>query len=50
MKIVTRLALGACVALGAMTPVSAEHSWGSYHWARTGNPLVLQINEALSTT
>lgn len=48
MKIVTRLALGACVALGAMTPVSASHSWGSYHWARTSNPLVLKINEALS--
>lgn len=49
MKIVTRLALGACVALGAMTPVSANHSWGSYHWARTANPLVLKINEALSS-
>lgn len=49
MKIVTRLALGACVALGAMTPVSAGHSWGNYHWARTGNPLVLKINEALSS-
>lgn len=48
MKIVTRLALGACVALGAMTPVSAGHSWGNYHWARTSNPLVLKINEALS--
>ncbi len=48
MRITTRVALGACVALGALTPASANHSWGSYHWARTANPLVLRINEALS--
>lgn len=48
MRITTRIALGACVALGAVTPASAGHSWGSYHWARTANPLVLRINEALT--
>lgn len=48
MRITTRIALGACVALGALTPASANHSWGGYHWARTANPLVLKINEALS--
>lgn len=50
MKIVNRLALGACVALGALTPASATHSWGSYHWARTANPLTLKINEALTSS
>lgn len=48
MRIMTRVALGACVTLGALTPASAGHSWGNYHWARTSNPLVLKINEALS--
>ena len=48
MRITTRIALGACVALGALTPATANHSWGSYHWARTSNPLVLKINEALT--
>ena len=50
MGIKTRVALAACVALGAVTPASAGHSWGNYHWARTANPLTLKINEALSPT
>ena len=49
MKIVTRVALAACVALGALTPASANHSWGTYHWGRTANPLTLKINEALTS-
>ena len=49
MGITTRVALAACVALGAITPVSAAHKWGNYHWARTANPLTLKINEALSS-
>lgn len=49
MAIRTRVALAACVALGAITPASAEHRWGNYHWARTANPLTLKINEALSS-
>jgi len=48
MRITTRVALAACVALGALTPASASHSWGNYHWARTSNPLVLRINTALT--
>ena len=49
MTITTRVALAACLALGAITPASAEHRWGQYHWARTANPLTLTINEALSS-
>lgn len=49
MRITTRVALAACVALGALTPASANHGWGSYHWARTANPLTLKINEALTS-
>lgn len=48
MRIGTRIALAACVALGALTPASANHSWGNYHWARTANPLVLRINTILT--
>jgi hypothetical protein len=35
MKRSTRVALTACVALGAIAPASANHSWGGYHWATT---------------
>lgn len=31
----TRVALGATVALTAISPASATHSWGGYHWATT---------------
>jgi len=49
MKIANRVALAACVTLGALTPASANHSWGNYHWARTANPFALKINEALTS-
>lgn len=29
--------------------VYANHSWGGYHWARTSNPLSLQIGDAVNT-
>jgi hypothetical protein len=50
MKKITRVALAAAVAAGAVVPASANHQWASYHWARTANPLVLQINTALTGT
>lgn len=28
--------------------VSANHSWGNYHWARTSNPFTLQLGNNLS--
>jgi len=27
----------------------ANHSWGSYHWARTANPLTLQVGDNVSS-
>lgn len=39
------LALGAASAPSA----SASHSWGGYHWARTANPFVLQLDNNLTT-
>lgn len=29
---------------------SADHSWGGYHWARTGNPFTLKLGDNLSST
>ncbi|MEO5844052.1 MAG: hypothetical protein ABIQ33_04360, partial [Caldimonas sp.] len=28
----------------------ASHSWGGYHWARTGNPFALKLGDNLTTT
>ena len=30
--------------------VTANHSWGGYHWARTSNPFTLKLGNNLSTT
>lgn len=32
-----------------VTAVSANHSWGGYHWARTSNPVVLQVGDNVSS-
>lgn len=39
-----------CLAFAA-APISAlgEHSWGSYHWARTGNPFSLKLGDNVSS-
>ena len=26
-------------------PASANHSWGGYHWARTANPVTVQLGD-----
>ncbi|MFL6788991.1 MAG: hypothetical protein ACJ8FC_10080 [Sphingomicrobium sp.] len=47
-KTVLRVALLSCAAL--MTgPAIANHSWGSYHWARTSNPLRLDVMRAVAS-
>jgi hypothetical protein len=39
------------VAVGAFPlNVSATHSWGGYHWARTSNPFTVQLGNNLSGT
>ena len=35
------------LALGA-APALANHSWGSYHWARTANPFPLQLGDNMT--
>lgn len=49
MKMATRIGLAACVALAAIVPASANHSWGGYHWAGNGSNLTLKVNTAISS-
>jgi len=39
------------IAMLAVFPlaVSADHSWGNYHWARTSNPLNLKLGDNVSS-
>jgi hypothetical protein len=34
---------------GLPPTVSADHSWGNYHWARTANPFTLELGKNLSS-
>ena len=43
--LVTVLAL----ALFPSTSVSANHSWGNYHWARTANPFTLKVGDNVNS-
>lgn len=37
------------VATGLGAFVSADHSWGGYHWARTSNPFILKTGDNVSS-
>jgi hypothetical protein len=43
-----RVCLASAIAIGLVTSLSANHSWGGYHWARTSNPLKLKIGNNLT--
>ena len=47
-KMFVRAALLSCAAL-VTGPAIANHSWGNYHWARTSNPLKLDVMTAISS-
>lgn len=32
----------------AVMPADANHNWGKYHWARTGNPFTLQLGDNMT--
>lgn len=49
MKISTKLALAAAVALGAIAPASASHSWNGYHWAGNGSSVALRVNLSIAS-
>ena len=48
MKRFHRIALAAGSAILALTPASATHSWGGYHWATNGSGLSLKVNVAVT--
>src|ERR671924_1219463 len=43
----TRQIFGATglVVIIAVATLTANHSWGSYHWARTSNPFTLKVGD-----
>lgn len=44
-----RAALVAGAALGLATAAGATHSWGNYHWAKTGATLPIKVNTAVTS-
>jgi hypothetical protein len=44
------LVLTLAAAVAATGSASATHSWGGYHWARTGNPFTLKLGNNTSPT
>ncbi|HEX8116897.1 MAG TPA: hypothetical protein VF521_06470 [Pyrinomonadaceae bacterium] len=42
------ITLVAAVAASLAAVAYANHSWGSYHWARTGNPFTVKLGDNLS--
>ncbi len=49
MKIMRRVALVAGTAVLALTPASANHSWGGYHWAGDGSELPIKVNTRITS-
>ena len=37
------------IAVVAASTVSASHSWGNYHWARTSNPFALKLGDNVTS-
>lgn len=46
----TRVLLaGLMAAAGVTATLSAEHTWGNYHWGRTSNPFTLKVGDNVSS-
>ena len=43
------LGLAAAGVAALVSSLSANHSWGNYHWARVANPFTLQVGNNVST-
>jgi hypothetical protein len=48
-KLIAGISIGVSLFLFFATSVSANHSWGGYHWARTANPFTLKLGDNLSS-
>lgn len=44
----TQLVISSALTL-FVSAATAQHSWGSYHWARTANPFTLQVIDSMTT-
>jgi hypothetical protein len=42
---ITVAVTAAVIMVGLVSPASANHSWGGYHWARTANPFTLRVGD-----
>jgi hypothetical protein len=49
MKMYHRVVLAATAAVLSLTPASANHSWGGYHWAGNGQELALKVNTTITS-
>jgi hypothetical protein len=47
-KLVLILALALTAPMALAGSASADHSWGSYHWARTSNPFTIRLGDNVS--
>lgn len=46
---IVRVCLAGAMAVGIVASLSASHSWGGYHWARTANPFTLKVGDNVSS-
>lgn len=49
-KIFSAIILATILTLTHVSMVSANHSWGDYHWARTTNPFTLKLGDNLTAS
>lgn len=49
-KIMYTLAASISGVFMVASPVTADHSWGNYHWARTSNPFTLKLGDNVSSS
>nr|WSY50182.1 hypothetical protein OG999_08560 [Streptomyces sp. NBC_00886] len=50
MKLFAAVIAAAAATLTFSTSAQANHSWGSYHWARTSNPFTVKLGDNLNST
>jgi hypothetical protein len=47
---IVRVCLAGVMTIGIVASLSADHAWGSYHWARTANPFTLKVGDNVSSS
>ncbi|MEJ2175885.1 MAG: hypothetical protein P8Y76_13520, partial [bacterium] len=44
-----RAAWTAAISVAVPTMATADHSWSTYHWARTANPFTLKVTDSVTS-